>query len=251
MRERKGLTAVLVRSDLCDNLGRDIAGREEAVRLLDHGLADHGAVLQHVLQVDEVAVVLALRVIIGVVEVNQALLMRLHNLLGEQNAARQVLRNFSRHVVALGRVDDRVLVRVLLLHFLVRLVNQGEYALVRRIRMTRKASLIAVTNVLLRNLKAAHLHDAGFDHLLDVLDVDGALNVRNLCGNLIRNRLNLVGVHLVNSVHLAVCRLNRIHDFFDVKLHFLAVALNDIGSDLGFHPVPLFHGSSPLDVEYQ
>ena len=206
------------------------------MRLLNHGLADYGAVLQHVLQIDEVTVVLALRIVVGVVEVNQALLVRLHNLLGEQNAARQILRDFARHVVALRRVDDRILVRILLLHLFVRLIDQGEDALVRRIRIARQASLVAIADILLRNLKPAHLHDAGLDHLLNVLDIDGALNLHDLRRNLVGNGLNLIGIHLVNRIHLAIGSLDRIDNLGDIEFHFLSVALDYIGSDLGFHP---------------
>lgn len=42
---------------LGDNLSGDIAGRGKAVGLLNPGLADNRAVLQHVLQVHQVAVV--------------------------------------------------------------------------------------------------------------------------------------------------------------------------------------------------
>ena len=47
----------------------------------------HGAVLQHVLEVHEVAVVHMLREVVGVVEVDDALVVRLDHLGGQQHAA--------------------------------------------------------------------------------------------------------------------------------------------------------------------
>ena len=52
MSQSERLTAVLVARHLCNDLCRHVAGREKAVRLLDHRLADHGSVLKHVLEVD-------------------------------------------------------------------------------------------------------------------------------------------------------------------------------------------------------
>ena len=52
MSQSERLTSVLVARHLCNDLCRHVAGREKAVRLLDHRLADHGSVLKHVLKVD-------------------------------------------------------------------------------------------------------------------------------------------------------------------------------------------------------
>ena len=57
MRQRDGLAAILVRGDLRDDLRGDIAGRGEGMRLFDERAGDDRAVLQHVLEIDKVAVV--------------------------------------------------------------------------------------------------------------------------------------------------------------------------------------------------
>ena len=49
MGQRKGLSAVLVAGYLGNDLGGNVAGSKEAVRLLDHGLADDRTILQHIL----------------------------------------------------------------------------------------------------------------------------------------------------------------------------------------------------------
>ena len=54
---------------------------EKRVRLLDERAGDDGAVLQHVLEVHEVAVVHVLGIVVRVVEVDDALLVRLDDVL--------------------------------------------------------------------------------------------------------------------------------------------------------------------------
>ena len=122
--ECEALSAVLIGGNLSDDLGGYVAGGEEAVGLLDHGLTDDRAVLQHVLEVDQIAVVFSLGIVVGVMEVDNALFVSLYDVLGEQNSLGQVLGDLTGHIVALGAVDDRVLVGVLLLDLLIRLVDE-------------------------------------------------------------------------------------------------------------------------------
>ena len=173
MREREGLSAVLVRSDLRDDLRRDIARGEEGVRLFDHGLADDGTILQHVFQIDEVTVVLALGEIVSVVEMDDALFVCFHDLLREQQAAGEVLRYLAGHVVTLRGIDDRVLVRVFLLHLFIVEVDEGEDPVIGGIALSGDLAFIAVADVLLRHLVAAHFHDARLDHILNVFYIAG------------------------------------------------------------------------------
>ena len=53
---------------------------EKRVRLFNQSAADDRAVLQHIVQIDEVAVVHVLGIVVGIVEVDDALLMRLDDL---------------------------------------------------------------------------------------------------------------------------------------------------------------------------
>ena len=86
MGQGDGLSAVLVGGHLGDDLGGDVAGGGEAVGPLDEGSGDDGAVLEHVLQVHQVAVVHVLGEVVGVVEVDDALFVGLHNIRREQEA---------------------------------------------------------------------------------------------------------------------------------------------------------------------
>ena len=80
--EADALAAVLVTCNLRDDLRGDVAGGGEAVRLFNERAGDDRAVLQHVFEVYEVAVVHVLGVVVGIVEVDDALLMRLDDLRG-------------------------------------------------------------------------------------------------------------------------------------------------------------------------
>ena len=83
MGKRNRLAAVLVRGDLGDNLRRDVAGGREALGLFDHRARNHRSILKHILEVHKVAVVHVLRVIIHVVEMDDALLVGLNDVGGQ------------------------------------------------------------------------------------------------------------------------------------------------------------------------
>ena len=79
VREGNTLSAVLVACHLRDDLGRDVAGCGKAVGLFNFGFADDSTVLQHVLEVYEVAVVHVLCEVVGIVKVDQTLLVGLYD----------------------------------------------------------------------------------------------------------------------------------------------------------------------------
>ena len=80
------------------------------MRALDQRAGDYRAVLQHVLKIYQIAVVHMLGEVIGVVEVDYALVMRLDNFARQQYAVGYIALHLARHVVALGRIDHRVFV---------------------------------------------------------------------------------------------------------------------------------------------
>ena len=130
MRQREGLSSVLIGGDLGYNLCRYVAGGEEAVRLFNQGFADYRSVLQHILQVDQVTVVLLLGKIIGIMEMDDACLVGADNFFRKENTAGQILADLAGHVITLGGIDDGVLVGVFLLYFLVHLVDQSQDAVI-------------------------------------------------------------------------------------------------------------------------
>ena len=67
------LSAVLVTCDLRNDLGRNVACRGKAVRLLDQCLADDRTVLEHILEIDQIAVMHMLRVVVRIMEMDDTL----------------------------------------------------------------------------------------------------------------------------------------------------------------------------------
>ena len=98
----KGLSAILVTCYLRHDLCCDITCSEEAVRLLNHCLADDGSVLQHILQIYQVAVMFPLGEIIRIMEMDNSLLMCFHNFFRKQHTLRQIFADLACHIITLG-----------------------------------------------------------------------------------------------------------------------------------------------------
>ena len=196
--------------------------------LFDEGAGDNGAVLQHVVQVDQVAVVHVLGEVVGVMEVDNAFLVRLDHLGRQQHTHGQVLGNLARHVVALDRVHRGVLVGVFLLDFLVVAFDQGQNAVVGGVVGALQALDIAVGDIFAGHLMRTGFHDGIFHKVLDLFHIHGVVAGVAHSLHLIRNVDDLflgqplVGRHDV--VRLADCR----DDLGNVKNDLAAVALDDL-----------------------
>ena len=81
MRKRDTLSAVLGTCNLCNNLRCNIARRRKTMRFFDHRTADHRSVLQHIFQIDQTAVMHMLRKIIRIMEMDNSVFMRFHDIL--------------------------------------------------------------------------------------------------------------------------------------------------------------------------
>ena len=242
MGQGEGLAAVLVGCHLGHDLGGHVAGGEEGMGLFNEGLADDGAVLQHVFQVDEVAVVFPLGEIVGVVEMDDAFFMGLHDFLRQQQSLGEILGHFAGHVVTLGGIDDRILIGIFLLHFLIGQVDEGQNAVVGGIALAGNLPLVAVTHILLGHFIAPHFHDARFHHVLDILHVHRMGVGSNLPGNVIRHGADLEFIHLVDGLHFLIRLANGVDDFGNIKRHFLPVTLYDVRFDVNnVHMIPVFH----------
>ncbi len=164
-----GLAAVLVGGHLGHDLGGDVAGGGEAVGPFNQGPGDDGAVLEHVLQVYQIAVVHVLGKVVGVMEVDDALLVGFHDVLGQQQPLAEVPGDLAGHIVPLGGVHHRVLVGILLFGLLVAALDEAEDTLVRGVAPADQGAGITVGDVVLRYLKSAVGHDLVFHQVLDFL----------------------------------------------------------------------------------
>ena len=113
------LPTVLGAGNLCNTLRGDIACRGKALGCLDSSLTDHSAVLQHILQIDQTAVMHMLCKIIGIVKMDNALLMSMDNVLRQQKTLCDILADLSCHVVALYAVYRWIFVGIFLLNLFV------------------------------------------------------------------------------------------------------------------------------------
>ena len=228
MRERDALPAVLVARHLRDDLRGDVAGGGEGMRTLNERAGDDRAVLQHVLQIHKVAVVHVLGIIVRVVEVDDALLVRLDDVLGQEDAVGQVAADLARHVVALRGVDDGVLVAVFLLGFLVVALDEGEDLVVRRVALAHERAGVAVGDVALGDLKRAVRHDLMLDEVLDLFDRGGA--AQPLAGQLhaLGDALDLDRRHARVLLCGGVCLGDGGDDLDDVELDLRAVSFDDL-----------------------
>ena len=228
MRQRDRLPAVLVGGDLRDDLGRNVARGREAVRPLDERAGDDRAVFEHIFQVHEVAVVHVLRVIVRVVEVDDTLLVRLDNVLRQQEAARDVTADLAGHVVALRAVDDRILVGVFLLGLFVVALDEAQDAVVGRVGAAHQAAGVAVSNVGLGDLERTVGHDLLFDHVLNFLH--GGAAAQLLAGELhaLGDALDLPRRHAVALFDGGIGLRDGHDDLGDVKVLLCAVSLDDL-----------------------
>ena len=191
MSQGDGLTTVLARCYLSNDLSCNVACRREAVWTLNQSTGDNSAVLQHVIKVDEVTVVHVLCKVIGIVEVDKTLVVSSNNILWKELTLNEVLRNLTSHVVTLNRNNGRVLVGVLLLDFLVVALNQRQNLVIGGVLVTLLVLDVAVNDVLTSNLKAVKSHELILDKVLDLLDGDGVSSLLTLIGNVEGSKLNL------------------------------------------------------------
>ena len=228
MREADALAAVLVGGNLGDDLRGDVAGRGKAMGLLDHRAGDHGAVLQHGLEVHEVAVVHVLGKVVRIMEVDEALVVRLDDVLGQQQAAREVLAHFACHVVALRAVDDRILVGVLLLGLFVVELDERENLVVGRVLRAHEVAREAVADVALGRFGGSLMDDVRLDEFLDLLDGQSAADFAAVVLDHVGDVLDLAIRELGTALARAVGGSDRVGDLDSVKGLFRAVALDDL-----------------------
>ena len=168
-------------------------------------------------------------------EMDHALLMRLYDIFRKQNSLGQILADLPCHIITLCRVDHRVFIRILLVHFLIHMLDQRKNSIICCIRLTSKFSLITVTHILLCYFVSTHSHNAGLHHILDILHMYCVTHLTNLLCNIVCNGTNLILVHLVNIVNLSIRFINRILDLGKIKIHLFSITFDDLCLNLNIH----------------
>ena len=169
-----------------------------------------------------------LREVVRVVEVDDALLVGLHHILGKQLAHREVLGDLACHVVALDGHDGGVLVGVLLLDLLVVRLDEAEDLVVRRVLLALLVLHVAVDDVLAGDGEAVEGHELVLDEVLDLLDGHGVAGVRALVLHVVGCELDLAVRELLVGGGLGVRGLDGVHDLLNVELDLGTVPLDDL-----------------------
>ena len=172
MSKGNGLTAVGVGCDLSHNLRSDVTGRGEAVGLLDHGIRDHGAVLQHVFQVHQLTVGDGARYIAHIVYMDDAFIVGEDHILRENISAADILGHLRCQIVTHGGIQHRVLVRVLLFGQLIVVAQQGENLGIGAALLTQQFMAQTVVAVVPGQPVMFALIQFIHDHVLDFFDTN-------------------------------------------------------------------------------
>ena len=222
------LAAVLVGCHLCNDLGGDVAGGGEAVRLFNIGAGNDGAVLQHVLQIHQIAVVHVLGKVVGIVEVDQTLLMCLDDLRVQQQTGGQIFGDLTGHIVALYAVHGGVLIGVLLLDLFVLALDQAQDALIGGVSLALQALHIAVGDVVPGHIMCLDVHELVLHHILHFFHADGAVQRLTLVGNSSGDLGDLVLCQTALTAHRIAGLSNSGDDLGDIKGDLCTVAFDDL-----------------------
>ena len=228
MGKADGLTTVLVGCNLGNDLGSDVAGGGEGVGLFDASAGNNRAVLQHILQVYQIAVVHMLGIVVGVMEVDDTGIVGIHDLLGEQDAAGNILGDLAGHVVTLNRIDGRILIGVFLLDFLVVTFDQTQNAIVSGVGLAHQTTGVTVGDVGLGNLKGTMSHNGLFHQILNFFNSGTSAHL--LAGDLhmLGDALDLQRSHADVFFRCFIGFGNGRFDLLCVKDFFRAIAFNDL-----------------------
>ena len=185
------LSTILARSDLGYNLAGNGASDGETMRGIDMSARNAGSVLKHILEVNEVAVVLVLGKIVGVVEVDDALAVSLDDVVAKQITARIITAPFPGHIVALNGKNRRILVGVFLFDFFVRAFDNTSDFLVDIAHFSVFAVLITIGDIKTGNLVFAGAHQSILDFVLDFFHGQIASRIHGILHNAISDSIDL------------------------------------------------------------
>ena len=198
------------------------------MRLFDHSSADNGSVLKHILEVNKIAVVHMLRKIIRIMEMDQALLMSLGNIIGYKETTGDILADLACHVVALNADNRGILVGIFLLYLFIIALNKREYLLIGGVGLTNELTGITIGNIMTRNLESALIHDLILDNILNLFHAEGTVHICHRYLNILRNTAYLKVCHPFTGNDGIIRLCYRGNDLLAVKFYFRTTTLDDL-----------------------
>ena len=226
--ERNGLAAVLAGRHLCNDLCCNVTRRREAVWTFNKRTGNDRAVLKHIVKIDKIAVVHVLRKVIRVMEVNETLIVSLHNILWQKLALNKIFGNLTGHIVTLYGNNSRILIGILLFNFFVVALYQRKDLIVCCIFLASLVLYVSVDNVLASHLKVIKGHQLILDKILDFFYRNGVSGFHTLVSHIKCSKTDLTVSKALLSANLSVCLSNSILNFIDVKRYFRTVALDNL-----------------------
>ena len=137
------------------------------MRTLDKSACDNRTVLKHILEIYQIAVMHMLCEIVGIVEMDYALVVCINDFLGKKDSVCDITGNLTRHIVALGGVYNRVFIGIFLLDFFVIAFDKRKDLVVGGVAFTNQRTDVAIGDIVLCNLKSTVRHDLLFHQVLN------------------------------------------------------------------------------------
>ena len=225
-----GLPTILAGTDSCGDLAGDVAGGEEPVRLLNQSACNHGAVLEHVIQIHEVAVVHVLEIVVHVVEVDDAIIMGLFDVFRQQHPPGDILGHLPCHIVPLGTDESSVLIGVFRTGLLIFAFHEGQNLPIQLV-VTHHVVSIPVGDVMPGHSRCLRecgnsSHDGVLHHILDFLHRQNVLCRLTSAYDGIVDVVNLFRRQSVPVFHALIGLVDSRQDFLGREVLLLPVSLD-------------------------
>ena len=225
-----GLTAIGVTGNLSNDLCGDIAGGGKTVGLFNQSAGNDRAVLQHVLQIDQLTVGDRAGYIAHVMDVDHTLIVGVDDILGKDVTAADIFGYLRCEVIPHGAVDDGVLVGVLLPRGLTVMPKERQDLFVRRVPLTQLCVLHAVLTVVERQAGMIRFDQLIDHHVLDLFHMDRTVELVNPALDPADDKADLYLRQPFLGIDLFIGRINGGDNLAEVIGYFAPIALDDFHS---------------------
>ena len=228
------LTAVLAGCNLCNNLSGNVASSREAMGTLNQSAGNHCAILQHVIEVEQVAVVHMLGIVISIMEMNDTRVVSLDDIFRQKHTHGKVFTYFASHIISLNRNDLRILIGILLLDLFVPILNQRQDSVIGSIMLTHSIMRIPILDISTSHLMASTVHQNILNDILNLLNGRCVTEVFTGSYSLRGIGRNIVLRELLVFCYAAIGFPNRNTDFLGVKLLLFAGTFDNTHISVSF-----------------
>ena len=166
--------------------------------------------------------------IVGIMEMDNTLVMSLHHIIRQQHTHGKILGNLACHIVALYWVNGGVLIGILLLNILIVALNKREDLVISCVLLALEALNVTIDDVLASNLKTTQCHDFILNHVLNLFYRNGMSSCFTTILNVLGGIYDLTLCQTLIKRHFFVGSTNSIWNLREIKAHFGTIAFNDL-----------------------